>query len=58
MKTRPATVVVALVCAGLSVAALRAVPAGADTLAKTAATADDAWERGDYVGALNGLSIS
>jgi hypothetical protein len=40
-------------CAGLSAAALGAVRAAGDTLAKTAAAADDAWERGEYISALN-----
>jgi Tol biopolymer transport system component len=52
MRNRLFTAAVAL-CAGISAAALRAVPTATDTLAKTAAAADDAWERGDYVNALN-----
>ncbi len=38
--------------AGLSAAALRAVPPAGEALAKTVASADDAWERGDYITAL------
>jgi hypothetical protein len=40
-------------CAGLAATAVRALPAPGDALAKTAAAGDDAWERGDYVNALN-----
>jgi hypothetical protein len=46
-------VCLAVLCAALSATGLRAVPSPPESLSMLAAAADEAWERGDYIKALN-----